>query len=235
MQGGRAENVGAGDPGDLLGVGDYAQPFDPGVPGGTGPEPGRLGPLAGYPEPNRARQLVEGLQQHLQTFAGLVAPEEHDGRLGGGNSGGLAVSAQLDAVEGQGVVAPEGVAGHVAGRGRDRDPIVEPAGQEPGGRGQPVVGQGAAGGVEGADERGGLGQQGGHGGAGGQRLVQVDHVEVLVPQGPDQPELAGRVRGDRGDGAIGYGGDAGPQRGDARIGRGPVARPQHPGVITLAA
>ena len=91
------------------------------------------------------------------------------------------------------------------------------------------------GGVEGADHRRRVQQQGGHGGPGGHRLVQVEHVEVLVAQGPDGAQRRRGVGGQRRHRAVGRGRDAVAERRDERVGRRAVAGSHHPDLVAPAA
>ena len=93
-----------------------------------------------------------------------------------------------------------------------------------------VAGAGA-GGVEGADQRRVLDQQRGGRRRRRERLVQVDDVERLVPQGADRAELGGQVRCQRGDRAVGLDRDRVAERDHRRVGRGAVARAENPHVV----
>ena len=70
-------------------------------------------------------------------------------------------------------------------------------------------------------------EQRGHRRPGRERLVEVEHVELLVAQGADRAQRRGRVGGERGDRAVGRGRQAVAERGDERRRRRAVARREH--------
>ena len=235
MQRRRTEHVGRHQARCLLLVADATQPLDAGVAGHPLAQHGRLGAVTGDPQPHVRRELVHGLEQHGQPLAGLVAADEEDRRALGGPRRGLGEALDLHAVEQDGVAAARAPGGPCARRPRctatRRSSFLDShftPGREPG------VGLGAAGGVEGADQRCGLEEHGRLGRPGAERLVDVDHVERLVAQGPDGAQLGRRVRGDRGHRAVGHGGHAVAQGCDPGVGRWTVAGAEHPHVVARA-
>ena len=72
-------------------------------------------------------------------------------------------------------------------------------------------------------------------GAGRERLVQVEDVELLVAHRPDDPELRRGVGRDRRDRAVGGGRDAVAERRDPAVGRRAVAGREDPRVVAAGA
>ncbi len=235
VQGRCAEHVGPAEPGDLVGLADRAEPLETGVTGVAGPEDGGVRPLPHDPHPHVGAEPGDRLQQDGEPLAFLVPPHEQDRRRLGRMGRTVLVAPQLHAVEGQVVTSPEVVLGQLAGVLRHRHPVVEPTGQEADRVGHEFVRQGTTGGVEGADQWCRPQEQRGHGRTGGEGLVQVDDVEVLVPHGPDGPQLSRRVGGDRGDRAVRRGRQAQAQRRHPRVRGWAVARRQHPHRVPLPA
>ena len=75
-----AEHVGAPHARGLLVVAQPAQPLDAGVAAVAGPQRLGLGPGAADPQPHVGRQQAQGVEQHGQALALLVAADEEDGR-----------------------------------------------------------------------------------------------------------------------------------------------------------
>ena len=184
--------------------------------------------VAADPDAHVGRQVGQRGQQHLEALAGLVAPEEEDRRAVGGVGGPLGEALHLDRVEQELVGAAEPALGEGHRVGRHGAAVVEAAGHPLQPPAQVAVGSALPRRVERADLRGIAHQQRGDAGPGRHRLVEVEHLEVLVAQRADGAQLGGRVGGERGDGAVGGG--------RARCGRagvtpasggGPVAGPEH--------
>ena len=93
----------------------------------------------------------------------------------------------------------------------------------------------APGGVERADDRRRVHQHARHRRPGRQRLVDVEDVELLVVERPDRAQRGRGVGRQRGDRAVGRRRQAVAERRDERLRRRPVARPEHPGLVALAA
>ena len=233
-QGRSAEHVGPLEPGDLLAVGDGAEPLDACIARRPGPQRGRVRTGARNPQPHRRRERCERVEQHAETLAGLVAANEKDRRTGGAHRLGDPVGSQLHAVVEQVVASAQNFASRVAGGGRDRHPQVEAVGEEAGGPGEDLVREEATGRVEGADERSGPYEQRCHGRPGRQGLVEVDDVEGLVPHGSDGPQLAGGVGSNGGYRAVGDRRQAVAERRHVGIRRRAVARAEHPRGVPAA-
>ena len=92
-----------------------------------------------------------------------------------------------------------------------------------------------AGGVERPDDRRSAHHERRHRRARGERLVDVDDVELFVAQGADRAQGSGGVRGEGGDRPIGSRRQAVAERCDEGFGRRTVARPEDAGFVALAA
>ena len=92
-----------------------------------------------------------------------------------------------------------------------------------------------AGGVERADDRRAAHHQRRHRRPGGERLVDVEHVELLVAQGADRAQRGRGVGRQRGDRPVGRRRQAVAERRDERFRRRAVARSEHPRLVALAA
>ncbi len=209
---------------------DATEPLDALV-GEAGLQGVGVGSRARHPDPHIGGQLLQRAQQDVEALAGFVSSDEQHRRAVGGPRLGRREPLHLHPVEHELVVAVEVVPSEVAGVLGHRDAQVQTAGTPLHQRLHGGVGGLGARSVEGADERGGLEQERRDRRPGGERLVEVHDVERLVPQRTDGAELSGGVGGDRGDRAVGRGGQAVAQRGHEQLGRRTVARGQHTGLV----
>ncbi len=148
----------------------------------------------------------------------------------GGPRVGVLVAGHVDAVPYQLVGAAEGPAHgrhRLFGYGRPDGQVVRTPPAQPA--------QGAVPGalprsMEGADQWPVTEHQRGLRRPGGQRLVQVHHVEMLVTKGPNGAQGGADVRGDGSHRTVGRGGYGVAERGDESVGWRPVAGTEDPGV-----
>jgi hypothetical protein len=127
-----------------------------------------------------------------------VPPAEEDRRTVGFGGFDAVVAVDLDAVEQHLVVAAEVGTGEVGGHLGNGTAQVDAHGHPRGDGHEPAVRQAAAGGVERADDGSGVHEQRRHRRAGRDRLVDVQHVELLVAQHADRAQCRRQVGGDRG-------------------------------------
>ena len=203
-----------------------------------------LGARSGDPHPQVLVDEADGVEQDPQALALLVAPDEQDRlavvdrAVGAGRIDprlGRRELVDLDSVEqdrprlgdrdtGQGLrVLGDGDLGV--------DPRPEPAGEAR----HRLVHRLLAGSVERPDDRGRTEHECRHGRAGHERLVQMEDVELLVPQRPHGAQLRLGVGRDRGDGTVGGVHHRRPDDRDTALGGRGVRRRQDLDVVpTLA-
>ena len=175
-----------------------AQPLDAGVAAVAGPQRLGLGARRRHPQPRRRRgRQAQGVEQHGQALARLVAADEEDRRARRSGSGvGLGEPLDLDAVEQQLVVAAERPCGAVAGR----PPTPRTARSSR--RGQPAHARAGPAGRRRCRPRRGTCRRSGRCGTAASSCVgpgasgscRWSDVERLVAQGPDRAQLGRRGR-----------------------------------------
>ena len=177
------------------------------------------------------------VEQHLQALARLVAAEEEDRRtVGRASASAFGEPLDLDAVEQQlvgrrrGTLAASACASSDTAQRRSRRPASQRTPGRATGSRRSRRRRGTCRPAAPAAARSAVMR-----GAGGERLVQVEHVELLVPQGPDGAELRRGVGRERGHRAVGGGRDAVAERRHPGVGRRPVAGPEHPRLVAAGA
>ncbi len=228
-----AEHRGTLQAGDLLVVGDAPEPLDPAIAGELVLQSLGLGAVGGHPAARRRRgarpapasRTSRPLRSSWRPQKKIVGPSLFSGSA-------AAIGLELDAVEHHRVVAAQVAVGELLRVGGHHAAHLDAAGQPAHDAVQHPVRAAVAGGVERAHDRRRVEQHGGLRRPRGQRLVQVEDVEVLVAKGADGAQHGRRIRRDRSDRPVGGGRDAVAERRHVRRRRRAVAGGQHPRLVS---
>ena len=130
---GRAQHVGPRQSGGDLLVTQHTQPAHPVRLGMPAPLDLARRAVARHPQDRRPLDPLERIEEHVQSLALLVAPEEQDGRVPGLGAYGLGrlEASHVDAVEQHLEGAAAGAQARLARRLRDRHPDLHPPAHQP--------------------------------------------------------------------------------------------------------
>jgi len=183
-----------------------------------------LGPEAGH-----------GVKQNGEPLPRFVAANKQNGGALGGPRIGLGEAGHVDPVEDQLVPPTERLGRGGQGVVRDSAAELQLVGGPPCDGPDRTVGGAPTGPVERSDHRGVGEQERRHGRPGHEWFVQMQQVELLVPQDPDGSQRAGRIGGDGRHRSVRGGRYRLAERYDRRVRRRTVARSQDPSVDAEAA